>query len=136
MIKPNLPEEILNWLYFADEDYQSAKIMLDEEIYNKVCFLCQQAIEKLLKAYLLYNKKEIKRTHKIVDLLRECIDLDKKFLDFADNAVEIDRYYIPTRYPDAIVGMLPEGLPKKEQAESALEIASKLGNFAKNKLGI
>lgn len=41
MIKPNLPEEILNWLYFADEDYQSAKIMLDEEIYNKVCFLSQ-----------------------------------------------------------------------------------------------
>ena len=53
-----------------------------------------------------------------------------------EEAKTIDRYYLPIRYPDAIVGSLPEGLPKKEQAQEALEIASKILEFAKRKLGV
>lgn len=136
MIRPNLPEEVLNWLYFADEDYLSAEIMMKEGIYNKVCFLSQQATEKGLKAFLLNQGKELKKTHKIVDLLAECVELDPEFRGLEECAIEIDRYYMPTRYPDAMIGSLPEGLPKKEQAESALEIASKVLKFVKDKLGI
>jgi len=44
--------------------------------------------------------------------------------------------YMPTRYPDAVVGSLPEGLPKKEHAQSALGIASRILKFVKNKLGV
>lgn len=136
MIKPALPEEVLNWLYFADEDHLSAEIMMREAVYNKVCFLSQQATEKTLKAYLLYQKKELKRTHKIIDLLSECIDIDPEFKQFEEDALEIDRYYLPTRYPDAVVGILPEGLPGKTHAQNALDITLKITNFIKSKLGI
>lgn len=136
MTQPKLPEEVRNWLYFADEDYLSAEIMLKERIYNKVCFLSQQTIEKSLKAYLLFRGIEIKRTHKIVDLIHACAEIDDEFRKFEEAAVEIDRYYIPTRYPDTLVGSLPEGLPKLEHAQSTKEIALKILEFVKRKLGI
>jgi len=136
MSSSRLPEEVLNWLYFADEDYFSAEIMLKAKIYNKVCFLSQQAIEKELKAYLLNCGKEFKKTHKIIDLLAECTEIEHEFEKFEDEALEIDRYYIPTRYPDAVVGSLPEGLPGKEQAKTALESASRIIKFVKCELKI
>ena len=34
-----------------------------------------------------------------------------------------ERFYIPTRYPDALPGALPEGLPGREDAEEALATA-------------
>jgi HEPN domain-containing protein len=35
----------------------------------------------------------------------------------------LDRFYIPTRYPDALPGALPEGLPGTADAEEAVALA-------------
>jgi HEPN domain-containing protein len=35
----------------------------------------------------------------------------------------LDRFYIPTRYPDALPGALSEGLPTEADATEALAIA-------------
>jgi HEPN domain-containing protein len=35
----------------------------------------------------------------------------------------LDRFYIPTRYPDALPGSLPEGLPEASDAQEALAVA-------------
>jgi HEPN domain-containing protein len=35
----------------------------------------------------------------------------------------LDRFYIPTRYPDALPGMLPGGMPDQSDAEEALDLA-------------
>jgi HEPN domain-containing protein len=35
----------------------------------------------------------------------------------------LDRFYIPTRYPDALPGMLPDGLPGQRDAQEALDLA-------------
>ena len=35
----------------------------------------------------------------------------------------LDRFYIPTRYPDALPGEMPEGLPSKRDAHEALDLA-------------
>ena len=32
----------------------------------------------------------------------------------------LDGYYIPTRYPEALPGMGPEGLPTRQDAEEAV----------------
>jgi len=34
----------------------------------------------------------------------------------------LDRFYIPTRYPDALPGVLPEGLPDAQDAREALDV--------------
>jgi len=38
-------------------------------------------------------------------------------------AFRLDRFYIPTRYPDALPGMLAEGLPGQQDAQEALDLA-------------
>lgn len=35
----------------------------------------------------------------------------------------LDRFYIPTRYPDAIPGSLEDGLPNREDAQDAIRTA-------------
>ena len=35
----------------------------------------------------------------------------------------LDRFYIPTRYPDALPGTLPQGAPSQEDAQEALDLA-------------
>ena len=58
------------------------------------------------------------RTHRIVDLLSLL-----KNNPFDVKVQLLDRFYIPTRYPDALPGMLPEGLPERGDAEHALDSA-------------
>ena len=35
----------------------------------------------------------------------------------------LDRFYIPTRYPDVFPGMLADGLPGRQDAREALAVA-------------
>jgi HEPN domain-containing protein len=106
------------WLAFAKEDLRVAEILQKEEIYNQVCFHCQQCIEKCLKSILVFEKKVPPRTHSITDLLRL---LPKTWATtLPDKLIQLDVLYTPTRYPDTLPGMLPDGLPGKEKAEETL----------------
>ena len=134
MLNNRVPEEIENWIFFADEDLRSAEIMLREKIFNKVCFLSEQCAQKALKAFLLYKNILPQKTHKLVELLSTRSKLDNDYRQLEDGCLELDRYYLPTRYPDAIVGSLPEGLPKEENAVSALKIARTILEFVENKI--
>lgn len=109
------------WLVFARQDLQMAELALEEGIYNQVCFHSQQCAEKCLKGMLANHGKTPPRTHSIVDLLAL---LPPEYLsDLRDELGQMDIYYIPTRYPDALPGSLPEGLPGKEEAEEAITTA-------------
>ncbi len=109
------------WLAFAREDLAVAEAILDEGIFNQVCFHSQQCVEKALKGVLTWQGQAPPRTHSITDLLRL---LPEDW--FAGREIEIaslDDYYIPTRYPDALPGLLPEGLPGRAEAQEALALA-------------
>ena len=47
-------------------------------------------------------------------------------VDMAEEILLLDRFYIPTRYPDALPGSLGEGMPHEQEAREALDIASKV----------
>jgi len=55
----------INWLFFADEDFNAAKALLNDKIYNQVCFHAQQAAEKSFKAFLKSRGIVIPRTHNL-----------------------------------------------------------------------
>jgi HEPN domain-containing protein len=109
------------WLTFARQDMQMAELALKEKIYNQVCFHSLQCVEKILKGLLANQGKTPPRTHSIVDLLGllppDCLE------DLREELGQMDIYYIPTRYPDALPGSLAEGLPGKEEAEEAITAA-------------
>lgn len=122
-------EESKRWLRFAEEDLQMAQLAASQKIYNQVCFHAQQSVEKALKALLVAQGQLPPRTHRLGDLLT-LLDIEP----FASN-LEIqlmDRFYIPTRYPDALPGALPEGLPGKKDADEAYTTARETLSVIKN----
>lgn len=74
---------IKQWLSKANEDLLVVSKLTEFEIIatSSACFHCQQAVEKFLKAFLIANGVETKKTHNIEFLLSECSDIDKDFAD-------------------------------------------------------
>ncbi len=109
------------WLTFAREDLRVAELVLEEGIFNQVCFHAQQCVEKALKAALASRGQVPPRVHSITDLLSF---VQVEYLaKLSDDLVLLDDFYIPTRYPDALPGTLPDGLPGRTEAEFALAVA-------------
>lgn len=114
------------WLTYATEDLEVAKLSLERYIYNQVCFHSQQAVEKILKGFLELHDKEVPRTHSLRELLRLSIRVKSELGMFFDYAIILDQYYIPTRYPDAVPGVMEDGLPDQEDAREALNMAKEI----------
>ncbi len=118
-----MKEDVKRWMEFAGEDLKMAELAQKEKIYNHVCFHSQQCAEKAIKAMFLHKERIHPRSHKLADLLNE---LQEEILNpLHDEIVLLDRFYIPARYPDALPGILPEGLPGEKDAEEALATARK-----------
>jgi HEPN domain-containing protein len=109
------------WLQFAREDLQMAELAIQAGIYNQVCFHAQQCAEKAVKGVLAYQRQSPPRTHRLGDLLP--LLEPNPLAAFALDVQLLDRFYIPTRYPDALPGSLPEGLPDETDAQEALAVA-------------
>jgi HEPN domain-containing protein len=114
----NIPD----WMERAKQDYISAKIILNNDGPNNVAaFLLQQAIEKVLKAYLLLKTGELVKGHSIGTLLGLCIKYDLIFEQYQDDCVTIDDYYIETRYPPDVPFEI-----NKDEVLDAVKIAEEL----------
>ncbi len=112
------------WMRFAHEDLRVARLVWKEELYNQVCFHAQQCVEKSFKALLIHRGKVPPKIHRLATLIS--LVGDPKLQEFSDRVKLLDQIYIPTRYPDAIPGTLPEGVPNKAQAADALEMAQEI----------
>ena len=109
------------WLAFARQDLRMAELAFAEGIYNQVCFHAQQCAEKAIKGWLEQRGQTPPRTHRMADLLTL---LPSDLMGELNDALGLlDRFYIPTRYPDALPGTLPEGLPGERDAREALDMA-------------
>lgn len=90
-----------------------------EDVTEIVCFHCQQAAEKYLKALLIYNKTEsIPKTHNIDLLLNLCTKYDKDFVIYT--GTELTTYAVDLRYPDTLY------IPSKEQMNDAIRITKEI----------
>ena len=96
-----MKNHIEEWIQKATLDIGSAKVLLESkaEYYDQVCFLCQQAIEKLLKAYLVKNNAEISKTHDLLKLLVDCSKYNEEFLNWKNVAISLTTYAVDFRYP-------------------------------------
>lgn len=93
-------------------------------------------LEKALKALLAASGELVPRTHRLADLWQRLPATDRDALvNLRDAAFDLDRYYLPARYPDALPGVLPEGLPGKEHAERAVETCRRVLGYVRQQLG-
>ena len=124
--------EIINeWISKADEDFEFAKINLQEEksFYAQICFHFQQAVEKYLKAYIIAKELEFRKVHDLPLLLKICGRKDPDFNDFADDCEFLATFYIEARYPVH----WPIQFSKNE-ANKAFRSAEEIRHFLKAKL--
>lgn len=125
-------DEYTRWLDQARATLKSASSDLTAGDYNWSCFKAQQAAEYGVKG-LLYGLGEAAFGHSIVSLLER---LEAAGLDVEDElesaARQLDRHYIPTRYPNAHAEGSPFRYYERRDSESAIDRARVLIAFVED----
>jgi len=123
--------KIKNWLMKADNDLKVAnnEINMDEPVTDVICFHAQQCVEKYLKAYLVFNDIEFRKTHNIAELIELCKEKDPEFSELYRLRIqELTAYATELRYPEYFY------IPSLEEAKEAINMAERVKDFVLKKL--
>ena len=106
------------WLKAAASDLAVIDSISDRvDLTHMVAFHAQQCIGKCLKAVIEHYELAVPKTHsldRLFQLLSEGMDLED--IPLTQEMIDLlDDLYIDARYPGEM-GLLPDGLPSKEQA--------------------
>ena len=120
------------WIKKAENDILTAEreLSFDDPITDAVCFHCQQAVEKYLKAFLVHHQIYFTKTHNIMNLLELCATVDSSFKEKLEDADVLTDYAVEFRYP----GVSPD--PGIEESTEAFEITLDVKEFVLKKLEI
>jgi HEPN domain-containing protein len=124
---------VLRWLQKAESDIKVARHILemDDPPTDAICFHCQQAIEKYLKAFLTCHDVQVKKTHDLGMLLEMCLEIDKEFESMDKGKIaSLTPFAVEIRYPDEIY------TPTIDESKNALETALKVKEIVFKKLNI
>jgi HEPN domain-containing protein len=124
-MQPDPEQEARRWLEQALLDLDDARFNLEGGRFSLSCFVAQQAAEKALKAFLYRQGEETIRGHAVADLCDDAARFDREFERLKTEIAPLDKYYVSTRYPDALPGGLPWRAFNKTDARSALEMADR-----------
>lgn len=112
-------KEIENWWKQAEKDFDSAKKNFEISEYYLTAFLCQQAVEKGLKAFILAKTREKRiEGHSLVYLGKEA----KLPPNFFPGLKKLSPQYFLSRYPD-VTEDVPYELYDEKLAKEFLDIA-------------
>jgi HEPN domain-containing protein len=123
------------WLITAEEDLQAARVLREAGKHSHACFLAQQCAEKSVKA-LWHARGEDPWGHSVQKLLMEFPGCDElpDLPGFIAIAARLDRYYIPTRYPNGLPDLTPGQVYLGSDSESALLDSEALLRMSRNAL--
>ncbi|MEE9295435.1 MAG: HEPN domain-containing protein [Phycisphaerae bacterium] len=121
--------EVKRWLEKADHDAQTGKLALAQAppITDVGAFHAQQAVEKLLKAYLVYREHPFEKIHDLEELIDQCARHDPVFSDFRDRVAPLTAYAVRFRYPGPAD-------PTVEQVGLALGVVDEVWDFVLGRL--
>jgi len=124
-------ENINDWIEKADHDLGAAKIIYLHlpDYFDTIAFHCQQAVEKYLKALLVFYDIDFLRSHDLIyllELLSRKVDVDdSKF----KKAFTLNSFGVQIRYPNKIINLT------KSEIESAIQISEEFRIFSVNIIG-
>lgn len=102
-------EKVLGeWLQRAEDDLVVAKraVKGKKKIGWIGCFHAQQAAEKYLKVFLISRRKKPARTHDLIELLRDCTEIEPEFTLLGEYCEFLNPFANQVRYPtDTDVGL-------------------------------
>jgi len=125
-------DEIRQWIRKGDHDLGTAKItyLHIPEYLDIVTFHCQQAVEKYLKAYLIFQSTAFRFSHDLIYLLDLITQKDSDFESYYDSVSELQGYAVEIRYPSETIYL------SKEKVEKAMIIAKDVREFVTRKMNI
>lgn len=100
-----------------------AEYALSRGIFRQTCFHSQQAVEKALKGLLDARLGTHPKSHSLEELLLYNSAIHRELQRWRVQCRRLDLFYIPTRYADALPGLLPAGEPTQADAQEALQNA-------------
>lgn len=119
--------EAERWLAQAMDDLEFTRWVLAEGRYfDKGCFIAQQAAEKALKAVHYLQGERLVFGHSVLELLDRLLAEHQDLGALQEPARLLDRFYIPTRYPNGLPGGSPFESFQRGDLESALGMAEKV----------
>jgi len=119
-----MKDQTKKWLEYADENLRSAKVLLDNELFNPCLQNVQQAVEKMLKAVLAESGIKLRKTHSINELVTVLAESGMKVDIEEDERDLIDSIYLPSKYP--MGGILPDFEPDMLTCVQCAAIADRL----------
>lgn len=113
----NDQHDVPSWLKKANIDLITVNwlVLIEPVILDTACFHCQQAIEKFLKAFLIYRGENVGRTHNLEFLLSECLNYNSEFASFDLRPFAV--FAVDIRYPESSIN------PKIDEVKDYYTIA-------------
>lgn len=122
-------EYLKNWLFRANEDINVIRYLSKAELesyQSTISMHAQQAVEKFLKAFLVYHNVDFPRTHDVDFLLKECQKIDPG--DFNIDTGSLGVYGLKLRYPDDFY------IPDKNETIKNINIALSVKKIVESKI--
>ncbi|MBM4049694.1 MAG: HEPN domain-containing protein [Planctomycetes bacterium] len=113
------------WLTKALSDLTSAKKLAaePEPCPDTAIYHCQQAGEKVIKAFLVFHDQPFEKTHDLTELVELALPFSPAFAAWRDAASRLTPYAFDFRYPG------PRIEPSREELHGALADATALHDF-------
>lgn len=122
-----------DWINQANWDLRHARNDLEYGFYDWACFSAQQSSEKAVEA--VFQKMGAEAWgHSVADLLEELSKMVSVSEELLDGALELDKAYIPTRYPNAHPAGSPCGRYTNGEARGLIQPAENIIRFCESLL--
>ena len=119
-------KEAIRWLRTAEDDLESSVILRKSGKFAHACFHAQQVGEKALKAVWFFLDAD-PWGHSIKMLIEGLKQVDLSFYNHLEALIRsgmlLDRFYIPTRYPNGLPDLTPKEAFIDEDAKACIEHA-------------
>jgi len=95
------PDELIS---NAERDIINVKVLLSQKfypadlMYNVICLHSTQAVEKLLKSYIISNGKNIEKMHNLDDLQKVAMKIDASFKEIGGDCVSLNEFVPNVKY--------------------------------------
>jgi HEPN domain-containing protein len=129
-----MAERSRDWLRQAQADLRHARGSLELGDFEWAAFAAHQAAEKAIKA--VFQKLHADAWgHALAPLLTSLPPESQPDPALLDRAKELDKHYIPTRYPNGFERGAPTDFYTRGEAERAIANAEALLGFCRNQVG-
>lgn len=118
--------EAERWISQGEEDLDAARVLLEGQKFAQACFYAQHSAEKAMKGVAWRNGLDL-WGHSLLKLRDGLMRNDVDVEDLASEDLRLlDKFYIPTRYPNGLPEIIPQEGYGRDQAEKGIDAAKRI----------